>query len=250
MGSLRTCFVPGRRMRSPELVLHVFGRLRIGSPSSVKGVMTVRNSRGFSLLEMMIVIAISLTIAGITAIAYVPVINSQHVTEAYNTTLTTLRRAHDQAQNDMRIYLVQFSTPGTITVTQTNPAGGNVGCVIPATGSVLLTATLPSDVSFQVESGVPTSAITPPTTPDGFGTAAYAIDLDTYIASNPGYTYICFNPNGTATDSAGNFSNGVVYLGRNNDEYSARAVTLWGATGRIRGWRLYPSGAAAAWSQQ
>jgi prepilin-type N-terminal cleavage/methylation domain-containing protein len=204
--------------------------------------------KGFSLLEMMIVVAIGFTIAGITAIAYVPVMKSQHVTEAYNTTLTTLRRAHDQAQNDMRIYLVQFSTPGTITVSQTNPAGGNVGCVIPASGSVLLTATLPPDVTFQVESGVPTSNTTAPTTPDTFGTAGYAIDFDQ--GYNAGYTYICFNPNGTASDGAGNLNNGVVYLGRANDEFSARAITLWGATGRLRGWRLYPSGAGSAWSQQ
>jgi prepilin-type N-terminal cleavage/methylation domain-containing protein len=204
--------------------------------------------KGFSLLEMMIVIAIGLTVAGITAIAYVPVMNSEHVTDAYNTTLTTLRRAHDQAQNDMRIYLVQFTTPGTITVSQTNPAGGNVGCVIPASGSVLLTATLPSDVSFQIESGVPTSNTTAPTTPDAFGNAAYAIDFDQ--GYNSGYTYICFNPNGTASDSAGNINNGVVYLGRNSDEYSARAVTLWGVTGRLRGWRLYPSGSGATWSEQ
>jgi prepilin-type N-terminal cleavage/methylation domain-containing protein len=204
--------------------------------------------KGFSLLEMMIVIAIGLTVAGITAIAWVPVMNSEHVTNAYNTTLTTLRRAHDQAQNDMRIYLVQFTAPGTITVSQTNPAGGNVGCVIPASGSVLLTATLPPDVSFQIESGVPTSNTTAPTTPDAFGNAAAAIDFDQ--GYNSGYTYICFNPNGTASDGAGNINNGVVYLGRNNDKFSARAVTLWGVTGRLRGWRLYPSGSAVAWSEQ
>jgi type II secretory pathway pseudopilin PulG len=207
-----------------------------------------RNFKGFSLLEMMIILALFFTMAAITAIVYVPVMNSQHVTEAYNTTLTTLRRAHDQAQNDMRIYLVQFTAPGTITVSQTNPAGGNVGCVIPATGSVLFTATLPSDVSFQVESGAPTSNTTAPTTPDAFGTAGFAIDFDQ--GYNAGYTYVCFNPNGTASDGAGNINNGVIYLGRSNDEYSGRAVTLWGATGRIRGWRLYASGAGAAWSQQ
>jgi type II secretory pathway pseudopilin PulG len=207
-----------------------------------------RAAEGFSLLEMMIVVALLFTVAAITAIAYVPVMNSQHVTDAYNTTLTTLRRAHDQAQNDMRIYLVQFAAPGTITVSQTNPAGGNVGCVIPATGTVLLTETLPSDVSFQVESGAPASNTTAPTTPDAFGTAAYAIDFDQ--GYTPGYTYVCFNPNGTASDGAGNINNGVIYLGRSNDEFSARAVTLWGATGRIRGWRLYASGAGAAWSQQ
>jgi prepilin-type N-terminal cleavage/methylation domain-containing protein len=207
----------------------------------------MRHSRGFSLLELMITMAIGLTASVIAVMSFVPVMNSQHVSDAYNTTLTTLRRAHDQAQNDMRIYLVSFAAPGTITVSQTDPAGGNVGCVIPASGATLLTATLPSDVTFQIQPGVPTSNTTAPTTPDAFGTAAFPIDFDQ--GYNPGYTYICFNPDGTATDASGNINNGVVYLGRSTDLYSARAITLWGTTGRIRGWRLYTN-SGNHWSQQ
>src|SRR6266700_5060372 len=74
--------------------------------------------RGFSLLELMIVIAIMFTVAGITTIAMMPVMKQQHVTSAYNATLTTLRRAHDQAAADMRVYVVSFAAPGTITVAQ------------------------------------------------------------------------------------------------------------------------------------
>lgn len=218
------------------------------SPSELTAPCWVGRQEGVSLTELIIVLTIGLTIAAFSTLAYGPIMGTQHVTEAYNTTLSTLRRAHDKAQGDMRIYLVQFTTPGTITVSQTNPAGGNVGCVIPASGPLLLTATLPTDVSFQIEAGVPASNTTAPTTPDAFGTAAYPIDFaQGYTA---GYTYVCFNPNGMATDGAGNINNGVVYLGRNNDKYSARAVTLWGATGRLRGWRLYQSGGGTAWSQQ
>ena len=208
--------------------------------------MTSRKNRGFSLLEMMAAISIILIVAGMTTMAYMPVTKQMAVTNAYNSTLTTLRRARDQASADMRTYVVQFSTPGTITVTQS--MSGNTTCQLPPTGPVLLTTVLPSDITFHVESGVPTSNSSAPTTPDQFGTAAYAIDFDQ--GYTPGTTTICFNPDGSASDGLGNTNNGVVYMARQGDLYSSRAITLWGSTGRIRGWRLYNVSGVNTWKQQ
>jgi len=195
---------------------------------------------------MLAAIAISLTLAGITVMAFVPVFKSQDVTTAYNSTLTTLRRARDQAAGDMRTYVVTFTSPGTITVQQSVSTTGT--CQIPPTGNVLITTILPSDVTFHVEPGVPTSSTVAPMTPDQFGTAAYPVDLDEL--NTPGTATVCFNPDGTATDAQGNTSSGVVYLGRPGDLYSSRAITLWGATGRLRGWRLYNVSGTNTWSQQ
>ncbi len=210
--------------------------------------MTSNKQRGFTLLELIITVAIALTLAGITGISLMPVVKQQKVDTAYNRTLTTLRRAHDQASADMRTYVVTVSNaavPNTITVQQSINAAG--ACQIPATGPVLMTTVLPPDVTFQVEPGVPTSNSTAPTTPDAFGTAGFAIDLDQ--PNSAGVNTVCFNPDGTATDALGNISNGVIYMGRTGDVYSARAVTFWGATGRIRGWRLYKAG-SNTWRQQ
>src|ERR1035438_3448041 len=118
--------------------------------------MRLKQHRGFSLLELMIVIAIGFTVVAFSTWALLPVLKQQDVTTAYNATLTTLRRAHDQSAADMRVYVVHFATPGTITVTQ-NALGG----------PLLLTTVLPPDVTFHVEPGVPTSNTTAPTTPDG-----------------------------------------------------------------------------------
>jgi len=200
--------------------------------------MTSKKNRGFSLLEMLVAIGIAFTLAGITTMAYIPVMNSQHVTTAYNDTLTTLRRARDQAAADMRIYVVSFTTPGTITVTQTT-----------TTGPILITTILPSDITYHVEPGVPTSPTVNPITPDGFGSAAFAIDFDQGVPPG-GSTIIYFYPDGTAQDASGNVNNGVVYLGRPGDLYSSRAITLWGSTGRIRGWRLYNVAGVNTWKQQ
>jgi prepilin-type N-terminal cleavage/methylation domain-containing protein len=194
--------------------------------------------RGFSLLEMMIVVAIGLTVAAFATLTLIPASNSQHITTAYNTTLTTMRRARDQAAADMRIYVVSFAAPGTITVTQ-NSVGG----------TLLLTALLPPDVTFHIEAGVPTSQTTQPTTPDGFGTASTPFDFDESPQPGGGTT-IYFYPDGTALDVNGNVNNGVVYMARTGDLYSSRAITLWGSTGRMRGWRLYNVAGVNKWSQQ
>lgn len=205
------------------------------------------SERGFSLLELLAAIAVGLTLAGITVMAFVPVFKTQHTGEAYNETLTTMRRARDQAATDMRIYVVTFTAPGTIVVQQAG--AGNTTCTFAPSGNVLLTTVLPPDVQFQTQAGIPTSNTTAPMTPDQFGTGGFAFDLDE--ANNiAGVASICFNPDGTTTDNNGNLAGGVVYLGRTGDLYSERAVTVWGATGRIRGWRLYSTSGGNAWSQQ
>jgi prepilin-type N-terminal cleavage/methylation domain-containing protein len=207
--------------------------------------MASTKTSGFSLLELMIAISIGLILVAVSTITMQPVFQQQHVNDAYNITLTSLRRAHDQAASDMRVYVVTFSPAvagtngGTITVTQ-NTAGG----------TVLFTATLPMDVTYHVEPGIPTSPTVPPTTPDGFGTGASAFDFDQAPSGTGGGNAIYFYPDGTAEDINGNVNNGVVYMGKPGTLLSCRAVTLWGYTGRIRGWRLYQNGGAYSWSQQ
>jgi len=189
---------------------------------------------------MMAVISIIFIITTFSVMAYQPMNKQQHVTDAYNSTLSTLRWARDQAAADMRIYCVTFTAPGTITVTQNNPGG-----------PLLVTTTLPSDITFHVEPGVPTSPTVAPTTPDGFGTAAYAFDLDQAIGG--GGATIYFYPDGSAQDAApngGNIDNGVIYFGRVGDLTSSRAITVWGSTSRLRGWRLYQNGGGVLWRQQ
>ena len=196
-----------------------------------------RNSRGFSLLEVIMAMTIGMIATIMAFITLQPTLKQQRVTTAYNDTLTAMRRARDQAAADMRVYVVTFTPPGTVTVTQNT-----------TTGPILLTNTLPLDVTYHVEPGLPTSPIVNPTTPDGFGTASNAIDFDQGVGPG-GATSVYFQPDGTALDVNGNVNNGVIYMGRVGDLYSSRAITLWGTTGRIRGWRYYAT-PAPGWRQQ
>ena len=193
-----------------------------------------RLSRGFSTVELMITVSIVLTIAGFSSVKIAGALKNARDTMALETTLSSLRLARQKAIDLRRQVLVQVSGTQTITC-QRIDAG---------TPSVILgVQTLPSDAVFRAEPGIPTAAAQ---VPDGFGSGNRAIDFS--IDYGGGGTVIYFQPDGSAQDVSGRVNNGVIYLARPGDLYSARAVTLYGATGRTRGWRLLAVGGGGyAW---
>ena len=192
-----------------------------------------RHERGFSLVELLIVVAIILLVTAISVFNIAPALRQARVNTAQTTTITTLSLAREKAVSERRVYLVTFTAPGTITITQS------------ATGQVVQTSTLPADVAFSNEPGIPSTILT---TPDGFGTGAAAIDFD--IGAGPGFVNtVYFYPDGSARDINGRLNNGVVYIARPGELLSSRAVTVFGITGRVRGWRLQQTSASRYWSQ-
>jgi Tfp pilus assembly protein FimT len=210
---------------------------------------------GFSLLEMITVMTIAIVVAVVSIVGLIPVMNAQHVINGYNITLSALRQARDNAVSQSTSYSVTFSnsvTPNTIVVAPTLTFPGDQRSV---------TYSLPTDVTFQTNSAI--SATTAPDTSAGasFGTGSNAIDFGYTGSANAGgstaYT-IYFCPDGSAQTSStcagGNYwDDGVVYMARavGTDLLSSRAITLWGGTGRIHGWRLYAkSGGGYQWIRQ
>jgi type II secretory pathway pseudopilin PulG len=217
------------------------------SPST--GTMASRRQGGFSLLELMITLSFGLIMAGVTFIALRPMLNQSHMNSAYDTTLMALRNTRNLAITQGHEYYVVFNPAGypagTIQVEYQPPAIGN-GPLPPLLQ--VITYSIPSDVTFGVQTGFPTNA------PDGFGTGANAIEFGLGLAGAP-MNYVVFMPDGSSqagvSGSSGSYSSGVVYLTRPGDSiYSSRAVSVWGATGRIRGWRLNQVGNVAKWGQQ
>ncbi len=204
--------------------------------SPENGFMTSRKNRGFSLLEMLITIAIGLTMAGVTLIALMPLFKQSHVDAAYDTTLSVIRNYRNQSITQSKRYILTFTAPGTITVQY-----WGVGVPVSPAPVTVATYTLPNDIQFAVQPGFPVAA------PDSFGTGTVAIDFDQGILGNQ--NYIMFMPDGSSQDTLGNFNSGVLYLTRAGDLYSSRAITVFGTTGRVRGWRLYKQG-VNTWVQQ
>ena len=209
---------------------------------------------GFSLLEMTIVVALIIILASIAYVSLIPLLKQQRVTNAYNITLGAMRQARDNAVSQRTSYSVTFaqatsSSAATITVAPT--LTGFQG------DQNTLTYTLPTDVGFNALSGIPAT-----NTPDSFGSGAAAIDFG-YTMNGSGYTggqsTIYFCPDGSSQNTTGGgacagpgyWSGGVIYIARQGEILSSRAITLWGGTGRIRGWRLYPASTGAyQWLRQ
>lgn len=190
--------------------------------------------RGVTLIEMMIVLTIILIASAIFFMNMQPALRQARVTNAYNITLMAMRQAHDKAVNERRVYIVSFVAPGTITLTQA------------ATAVVTNTYTLPTDIRFDAEPGLPNTLAT---TPDHFGIGGTAIDFDQNVTGGV-KTQVYFQPDGSAQDINSNINNGIIYIARPGELYSSRAITLWGATGRLRGWRLYNNSGTKVWSKQ
>jgi len=68
-----------------------------------------------------------------------------------------------------------------------------------------------------------------PDTPDAFGNA----NAIQFSGTGPWM----FTSDGSLIDSNGDVSNGTIFLGVPADEKTARAVTVFGATGLMRTWR-------------
>jgi type II secretory pathway pseudopilin PulG len=207
--------------------------------------MRSKHQRGLSLLELMITISIAMIIAGVTFISFQPLLKRGHVDTAYETTLMVLRDTRHLAITQGHEYLVVFNPggfpPGTLLVQYQPPAVGN-GALPPL--QQVNTYRLPTDVSFAVKPGFPASA------PDGFGSGITNIDFGQGLGGGA-LNYVSFMPDGSSRDTLGNYNSGVVYISSPVDTiYTARSATVWGATGRIRGWRLVLQANAPIWVQQ
>ena len=227
-----------RQMR-PSLGWHRLTE-RIASASfssSPKEFMTSSTNRGFSLLEMLVVVAIGFIMAGVTLMAVKPLLQVNHINSAYDTTLSVMRNYRNLSISQSKRYILTFTAPGTITVQY-----WGVGVPVSPAPVTVATFTLPNDVKFAVQAGFPAVG------PDGFGTGLTNIDFDQGMGLGS-QNYIMFMPDGSSQDTLGNYNSGVVYLTRPGELYSSRAVSVFGTTGRVRGWRLVNQ-AGPKWVQQ
>jgi Tfp pilus assembly protein FimT len=211
------------------------------------------DARGFSLLEMMIVICVMMIIGGIGFMAVQPALKDARANAAFENAMMPLRVARQRAIAERKQYIVCFglAAPAGALTPMGAPTAQSIQIFRWDAGTALSAATqvtavtLPIDINFQTIAGLPN---TPATVPDGFGSGTVALDFDQGVAGAI-KNQVMFMPDGSAHDVNGSLNSGILYVARNGDIYSSRAVTIYGATGRIRGWRLLNSG-GARWFQQ
>jgi prepilin-type N-terminal cleavage/methylation domain-containing protein len=202
-----------------------------------KMLMRSTKNRGFSLLELLIVVSIGMTMAGVGFMAMKPLFNQSHVDQAYDTTLSVIRTYRNQSIIQSKRYIIFFTAPGTLTVQY-----WGIGVPVSPAPVTVATYKLPTDIQFAVQAGFPNPG------PDNFGTGTTPFTMNN--CALVGTNCLIFYPDGSAQDDLGNFNSGVAYLSRPADLYSSRAVSIFGTTGRIRGWRLYKVAGNNTWVQQ
>jgi len=209
---------------------------------------------GFSIIEMMMVVAILLVVSAFAVFNTQSAVNDARVNGAYNTAFMQLRLARERSIEERKRYIVTFGQPAIAGAA--TPLGAPTAKSVqlfrwdagtPSTAVVQIsTIDLPSDVDFQAIGGVP---VAPAAVPDGFGAGVVSIDFDQGVGPGGG-NLVMFMPDGSARDLLGNSNNGILYVARNGDLASSRALTVFGTSGRVRGWRLTLPGGVATWSQQ
>jgi hypothetical protein len=125
-------------------------------------------------------------------------------------TLAQLRSGRELAIAQRRNIEIRFLGTNQIQLLRYNVPNGT---------TVLSTITLEGKNVFQLFGGVPD-------TPDAFGKGA--------AVSFGGPAPWIFLSDGTLVDSSTSPVNGTVFLGQANSAKTARAVTILGATGRVR----------------
>jgi prepilin-type N-terminal cleavage/methylation domain-containing protein len=171
-------------------------------------------SRGFTLVEMVTVVAV-IFIVGAMALPHLqPLLVAQEANTAMDQVLDHLRYARETAIAQRRNVQVQFLGTNVMQLTRYEYNGST---------TLLITLLLQNPIQYTTFPSLPD-------TPDGFGNAN-PIYFEGVATGPP---VMLFQSDGTFVDSAGNLVNGTVFLGFPGNSGTARAVTILGATGRIR----------------
>jgi type II secretory pathway pseudopilin PulG len=216
------------------------------TPTLVHQRSTRRMEFGFSMTELAVVVTIILIVTAAAVITMVPSLKTSKSNSAMELVMGELRRAHERAIDERRIYRVTFVAPQTIQLDVGQV--GNVATTITGSSPTFVQAQspllLPTGLQFIVVPGIPTGAAA---TPDGLGSGTNAIDFD--VENGGAGTQIYFQPDGRALDGANRLNDGVVYMAEPTNLFSSRAVSLLGSTGRVKGWFLTSTGGVSGWNQ-
>jgi Tfp pilus assembly protein FimT len=172
-----------------------------------------KSERGFTLLDTIVTLSV-MAIVGSMATMQVG----------------TVRKSM-QSDSAMRFVIGQFTTARELAITQrrnmeVRPVGDNsiqiIRNEVPTGTTVIASTPFEGSARYAPPSGLVD-------TPDGFGNGA-AISFG--VAER-----ILFGPDGALIDQNGRPINGTIFLAIPGSQGSFRAVTVLGATGRVRGYR-------------
>lgn len=179
---------------------------------------SVHGAVGFSLIELLAALSTMAAVLTTAVVQLQPALQRMRSSNAAYVVFCQLRFARQSAIAQRRAIKVEFLATREIKLTREDLPG-------PGT-TVISDIFLNRDVSYQLTPGLPDS-------PDGFGNGG-PIVFGGIVGGPP---IMKFQSDGTFIDGTGNPINGTVFLGIPNVPVAARAITVLGATGRVRSYR-------------
>jgi prepilin-type N-terminal cleavage/methylation domain-containing protein len=177
-----------------------------------------KSEAGYSLIEMVVVVGIMSVLGGMAVFQMTSTRSAMKGDAAMRVVLSQLNYARENAITQRRNMKMVFDLGNRVQVLREETDG---------TTTVLTTMLFESGSTFgQLVSG---------DTPDTFGNSS--TDGITFTGATGTPLQIRFTPDGKFVNQDGATQNGTVLVGNPGDVLTARAVTVMGSTGRIRGYR-------------
>jgi type II secretory pathway pseudopilin PulG len=190
--------------------------------------------RGFSLLEMVVVLGLAFVVMSFAVISTVSSSQNAKANSAKDAIVSELRQARELAISKRRNVEVQFTAPNEIQLTLLTLPGE---AVPPAIAPVYLNDNVGGGATFYV---FPTL----PDTPMGFGNSDSS-GINLQEPNGGGAWSVMFTTSGAFAGTAQSAStlyeatnndpvNASIFIGIGGKTNTARAITVFGATGRVR----------------
>jgi prepilin-type N-terminal cleavage/methylation domain-containing protein len=175
-----------------------------------------RAQRGFTLLEILIALAIISVIMGMAMLNYGSILPNFKANSAMDQLLYQLRSARERAIAHRREVRVQFVGTNQLTITEI----WLVGTAPPAS-----TVSFEGGAQYIILPGVPDLPA-----PFNFGNTAPVY----FGGLSGGPPIMKFSTTGALIDGGNTLVNGTVFMGIPGRPSTARAISILGATGRVR----------------
>lgn len=169
---------------------------------------------GYSLVEVMIVVCLAAIVAGMAVPIASALLHQRKADSGVVAALTAVTAARDRAVAERRNIQLTFLDPNRIRLSRVEVPGGAL--------TTVQEFTLDNGLQFLKFDGLPD-------TPDKFGAAS--------ATAFSGAPPVMFSSDGSLVDANGDVVNGSIFVGLPQQSGTARAVTVFGATGLTRAWK-------------
>ena len=169
--------------------------------------------RGFTLPELLMAMAIGVTLMGFAVAGISGLTKSTRADGGLGEALTAFQSAREMSVSQRRNMQMIFTSPNVIQILRVEVPSG--------TTTLVRTVQIEGRVEFRTFAGMSD-------TPMAFGNST--------PVSFGSTTPVMYTTDGSFIDANGDVVNGSLFLGVQGDSLSARAITVFGATGATTAW--------------